>query len=265
VSVLVTVVITAGIGAGVGGLLGRIFDGMRGKPSHAAGILGILLALAGAFAAVRLTPPTVPPSVEADLDAAGPAYKVIHRYYPEVFAQMAADARSVDPKDPIALQNKIRPHLSALVGAHRAEMDDTSVNALGRLMLEETQALQGPSPLSCVAILGGGGKTTVDMGSVFTPQMVRTDSEVTAAIIEQVATRPATPPAKLTDTETRALLDEALAPLSSDEQKAVMPLLLQQRTPATTEEARAFCAFYRSLFTTALRGRDQTLRRFLAN
>jgi len=42
-------------------------------------------------------------------------------------------------------------------------------------------------------------------------------------------------------------------------------VLLQQRTPATTEEARAFCAFYRSLFTTALRGRDQTLRRFLAN
>ncbi len=251
-------------GAGLGGLLGLGFDRATGRGSQAPLILAVALAVGGAQLGALSGPKA--PTVEADLEAAGPVYKVIHRYYPDVFAQMAADARSVDPKDNIALQNKIRPRLSALVGAHRAQMDDTSVNALGKLMLDETQLLQGPSPQSCVAILGGGGKTTVDMGAVFTPQMVHADAEVTAGIIEQVATRPATPPPKLTDEETRALVGQAMAQLSTDEQKAVAPLLQQQpRTPATAEEARAFCAFYRSLFTAALRGPDQTLRRFLAN
>lgn len=264
-NLIVTVVIAAGIGAGIGGLLGRAFDHLRGKPSHAAGLLGIALSLVGAMAAVRFTPPSVPPSIEADLDAAGPAFKAIHRFYPDVFAQMAADAKTVDPKDPIALQNKIRPRLSALVAAHRAQMDDTSANALGQLMLDETQLLQSKSPQSCVAILGGGGATTIDMGSVFTPELVRHDAEVTARLIEQVATRPATPPDKLSDAQTQALVQQALKDLSADEQKVVTPLLQQQKTPSTPDEARAFCTFYRSLFTAAMRGPDQTLRRFLTN
>jgi hypothetical protein len=205
-----------------------------------------------------------PATLEAQLDAASPAFKAIHSYYPDVFAEIAADARTVDPKDPVALQNKIRPRLSALVAAHRAQMDDTSANALGRLMLDETQQLQSMSPQSCVAILGGRAASTVDMGSVFTPELVRRDAEVTARLIEQVATHPASPPEKLPDAQTQALVLEALKDLPADDQRVVTPLLQQQKTPSTPEEARAFCAFYRSLFTAAMRGPDQTLRRFLA-
>jgi aconitase B len=102
------------------------------------------------------------------------------------------------------------------------------------------------------------------MGSVFTPELVRRDAEVTARLIEQVATHPASPPEKLPDAQTQALVLEALKDLPADDQRVVTPLLQQQKTPSTPEEARAFCAFYRSLFTTAMRGPDQTLRRFLA-
>jgi hypothetical protein len=131
-------------------------------------------------------------------------------------------------------------------------------------MLDETQQLQSKSPQSCVAILGGRGASTVDMGSVFTPELVRRDAEVTARLIEQVATHPASPPEKLPDAQTQALVLEALKDLPADDQRVVTPLLQQQKTPSTPEEARAFCAFYRSLFTAAMRGPDQTLRRFLA-
>ena len=249
------------IGGGLGGLLGLGFDRLRGKPSRARVILGIALAVAGGRLATLAQPA---PSVEAQLDAAGPAFQAIHRHYPDVFAQMAADARGLDPKDQIGLQNKIRPRLSALVAAHRAEMDDASVNALGKLMLDETQSLQAKSPQTCVAILGGG-PATVDMGTVMAPDLARRDAEVTAQLIEQVATHPASAPAKLSDAETQGLVTQALNELSADEQRTVRPLLQQQKTPATSDEARAYCGFYRAFFTAAMRGPDQTLRRFLAH
>lgn len=250
----------AGIGGGLGGLIGMFVNMVRGKPSR----IGAGLALALAFLGARLATFTLPPPrpVEAQLDAAGPAYQAIHRYYPEVFAQMAADAKTVAPGDSVALQNKLRPRLAALVAAHRAQMDDTSVNALGRLMLDETLALKARSPQACVAILGGG-PAPVDIGMVFPPELARRDAEVTAQILTQVATRPAVAPPKLSDAETQALIGAALKELSADEQKLVTPLLQPQKTPATAEEARAFCAFYRDLFTAAMRGPDQTLRRFL--
>jgi hypothetical protein len=203
-------------------------------------------------------------STQDQLDGSGPAFQAVRRYYPEVFAQMAADAKSVDPKDPVALQNVIRPRLADLMAAHRAHMDDASVNALGRLMLDETRALQAKSPQTCVAILGGE-TSVVDMGAAFSPELARRDSEVTAQIVTQVATRPASPPVKLADAEARALIEQALKELSVDEQKLVMPLLQQQKPPAGAEEARAYCAFHRELFTVALRGPDQTLRRLLTH
>jgi hypothetical protein len=255
--------IGGGVGAGLGGLLGLAFDRVQGKRSQASLVLAIALAMGGGQVALWTRPK--PATLEAQLDAAGPAFRAVHQYYPDVFAQMAADARTVDPNDPIALQNKIRPRLSAVVAAHRAQMDDTSANALGQLMLDETQLLQSRSPPSCVAILGGGGATTIDMGTAFTPELVRRDAEVTGRLIEQVATHPASPPEKLSEAQTQALVMQALKDLSADEQKVVTPLLQQQKTPSTPDEARAFCAFYRSLFTSAMRGPDQTLRRFLAN
>ena len=249
-----------GIGTGLGGLVGMLINMRRAEPSRVGGVLAGVLGLVGGVVAT-LNLPTQPPSVEAQLEAAGPAFVAIHRYYPEVFAQMAADAKSVERKDRALL---IRPRLSALVAAHRSEMDDTSVNALGRLMLDETQALKSSNPLACVAVLGGG-PATADVGSAFSPDLGRRDSEVIAEILAQVATRPATPPQKLTAPEANAIIDAALADLSADERQLVVPLLLAQKAPAAAGEARAYCAFYRNLFIASLRGPDQTLRRFLTH
>ncbi|HEY0436428.1 MAG TPA: hypothetical protein VGC92_07305 [Phenylobacterium sp.] len=253
----------AGIGGGLGGLLGMVFNMLRGKPSPVGGVLAVVLGLIGAGVAT-VTLPSRPAAMEAQLDAAGPAFQAIHRYYPAVFAQMAADAKTVDPKDSLALQNKIRPQLSALVAAHRGEIDDTSADALGRLMLDETQALLTRNPQACVAVLGGG-PAGLDMGEALPTDLARRDGEVTAEILTQVATRPAPSPPKLSDAETGTLVAAALTDLSADERQLVAPLMQARKAPVGAAAARAYCAFYRNLLTTALRGPDQTLRRFLTH
>lgn len=255
-------ILAAAIGGGFGGLLGGLagagIDRLRKKPSRLATYAGLALALVGARTAVAVTAP----SIEQQLEAS-PAIRAIHRYYPETFAQMAASLKGVDTSDQIALQDKIRPQLAALVATHHAQTDDASAEALGRLMLDETAALQAKSPEACAGLLTGG-QIKVDMRTAMSPDILKRDSEVTAKLIEQVATHPAAPPTKLTDSEGRALAARALKKLSNEEAATVTPLLEQQRQPSNPREAHAYCSFYRAFFQSALETPGGVMRRLLA-
>jgi hypothetical protein len=135
---------------------------------------------------------------------------------------------------------------------------------MGQLMLEETQALRQAKPEACVAALAGR-PLGVDLRGVEGPDLRQRDAEVTAALIEQVASRPQPRPERLSPEEAQRLTDHALAKLTSGERDIVLPLLQPPgRTPASTAEADAYCAFQRARLGAAIDAPTGTLRSFLA-
>jgi hypothetical protein len=206
---------------------------------------------------------TMPHPIETQLAASGPAFKAVHDRYPVVFAQMTAATRGMDKSDQAALQEKVRPLLVDLIQAHRSEMDDASAAAIGQLMLDETAALRDAKPEACVAALEGR-PSGVDLRTVQGPELRRRDAEVTGALVEQLATRPATPAQRLTLDEDQRLSDHALAKLTSGERDTLAPLLLERRGPANAREAAAWCAFRRARLSAAMDAQPGTLRRLLA-
>jgi hypothetical protein len=251
------------IGGALGGLvgngLGRAIKPWNKQASRVSAVAAAILALCGARIAVFVGQP----SIEGQIEQASPTLKVVHRYYPAVFQSIVAEAKTVDASDIVAVQNRIRPRLADLVGSHRGQMDDATTGELLQLTLDEATALQATSPQSCVGLLTDG-KTTVDITKAIPPELIRRDGEVTARAIEQFATRPASPAAKLTDQEAAALARVAIGQLPPADRQVVAPLLVQQKPPATPDQARAMCTFYRSFFAAALNGPTGTVRRLLA-
>jgi hypothetical protein len=231
-------------------------------PSRHAGLMG---AVAGAMslglAGAKLS---TPPSLDIQLERASPALAAVHRYYPDAFAQMVVVADGLGPHDGVAMQNRVRPLVAQLVAAHRAEVDDDTAAALGQLMLDETQSLQTSNPAACVAILTGEPVQS-DMRLEVAHDLVRRDAQVTAKLIEQVATHPATSQSKLTDAESQTLTDRALGKLPNGDAEAVTALISQRRTPGNDREAAAFCAFARARVSAALDGPQGVMRRLLVS
>ncbi|MFL5298460.1 MAG: hypothetical protein ACJ798_18945 [Phenylobacterium sp.] len=260
----VILAVLAGVaGAALGALLGLLFDRVRRRRSPAPAIAAAALALLLAGWAALLTRTTAPP-VEAQMDEASPAAQAVHRYFPDTFAKLAADARATDPKDRDALEERFRARYSALMAAHRSEMNDASAEDFGKLMLEETRALRLSNPEACVSILHGGA-VSAEVAHALTPDLLHRSSEVTARLIEQVATQPAPPPEKLSEPEASALATQAFNALDPDDRRVVMPLLGRRFQSEGREQARALCAFYRAYFEAALNGPAGTLRRALGD
>jgi hypothetical protein len=219
--------------------------------------LGAPLGAAIAAAASLVQPPS------PTFDASGPLLTAVHDRYPATFAQMVAATEGVPRTDQTTMQARLRPIMAALIQAHRPEMDDDSAQAVGRLMLDETEAMREAQPDVCVAVLDGR-PTGVDLRVVSGPALQRRDAEVTAKLVEQLSTRPAEAPTPLAPDESRQLSDHALAKLSSGDRDVVTPLLLARRTPSTPREAAAYCAFQRARLGAAIDAQPGTLRRFLA-
>jgi hypothetical protein len=235
----------------------RWADTLRHMGLLGAGAGALLLGLVGAAL-------SKPPSLDAQLEHASPALKAIRRYYPDAFAQMVVVADGLGPGDGVAIQNRVRPLVAQLVAAHRSELDDDTATALGRLMLDETQSLQSANPRACVALLTGE-PVQVDMRTVVTRELVRRDAEVTARLIQQVATHPDTVQGKLSEAESQTLTEHALARLPNGDQEIVTPMLGQRRTPASDREAAAYCAYARARVAAALDGPSGVLRRLLVS
>jgi hypothetical protein len=263
------------IGGVVGAGLGLV-GGLRAKrwmraprrakhwavPSRHAGTMGVVvgamtLGLVGAAL-------SKPPSLDVELERASPTLAAVHRYYPDAFAQMVVVADGLGPHDGVAMQNRVRPLVAQLVAAHRSELNDDTAAALGQLMLDETQSLEASNPQACVAILTGE-PVQADMGLVVSRDLVRRDARVTAKLIEQVATHPASQQGRLTEAESQTLTDRALAKLPNGDQEAVTAMLTQRRQPGTTREAAAFCAFARARVSAALDGPQGVMRRLLVS
>lgn len=248
------------IGGGLGALVAAVIEKVRGKPSRAVSWIAIILGIAGA----RLAPMVLPgPSIEAQLEAADPIFATIHKYYPDVFAQMVSEVKSANVHDRIEIQNKIRPELTKLMVAHSGQMDDGSVSALAGVMLAETEVLQLKNPEACVAILTGG-RTKVDMSEALPPDIQKRDRDATSQIIEQVATRPAVAATPLTAEEGKELVLSALKTMTPDDQKIALPLIVQQQSPTNLAQSTAYCRFNRALFATAQAGKPGTLRQLIA-
>ncbi len=201
---------------------------------------------------------TMPRPADNRLDKAGPVFAAIRDHFPGAFEQMSAAAKDVDHADSVALQTT----LTRLIDAHRAEMDDDSAAAVGQLMLDETAALKDAKPEACVAALDGK-PVGLDLRTVESPELRRRDAEVTAQLVQQVATRPAAPPKRLTADESERIGNYALGKLTSGDRDTIAPLLLDRRGPQTTREAAAWCAFQRARIAAAMDAPQGTLRRFL--
>jgi hypothetical protein len=254
---------------GIGGLAGAEAGVVAGwaanrrsklRPWTRRYLAGLGLALGAAIGAAL----SLPPVVDTRLDDAGPAFKAIHERYPALYAQMAAAAKGVDPRDTAALQEKLHPILASLIEAHRDEIDDHSAEAVARLMLDETDTLRDSSPQACVAALTGR-PAGVTLRSASGPEFRQRSAEVTAAVIEQLAERPQPPPARLSPEEAQRLTGYALDKLTSGDRDTVLPLLQQGRQPSGSREAGAYCAFQRARLSAALDAQPGTLRRLLAS
>jgi hypothetical protein len=253
-----------GIGAIAGGGLG-VAGGWAAKRWRPYAPLRRYAALAGALAGGVLgAVVATPPSLAAQLEAAGPAVKVLRRYHPGVFAQLAVAVKGSDIRDGVTLQNQVRPLVAGLLAEHRREMDDESATALAQLMLAETDALKAASPEACVAIMTGE-PVSADVRNLVSSELREMDAKVTAQLIRQEATAPQPPSPKLSDEEMQRLNAYALDKLTSGEREAVQPLLAQGRQPNGAREAAGFCAFQRARIAAAIDAPAGTLRRFLTN
>ena len=253
-------------GAGLGGLAGWVVsDRWRTRRGHRRpGIRRVLAGtgvVIGAFVAAAVS---APPPGENELMAIGPAMTAIRTHYPGAFAEMRWAAKGVDPRDPVALQDRLRPLVAELIRVHRAEIDDASAQAMAGLMLDETEALRDAKPEACVAALRGR-PLRVDLRSVEGADLRRRDAEVTAALIEQVATRPQPPPTRLTDEESQRLTEYALAKLTSGDREIVVPILQAGRQPSNPREAGAYCAFQRARLGAAMDAQPGVLRRLMGS
>lgn len=248
-------------GAALGFAGGLALKRLRRAPRRS-GLLGAAAgALACGFVAAALS---TPPSLDVQLERSSPALRAIRRHYPEAFAQMVVVADGLGPGDGLALQNRVRPLVAQLVDAHRSELDDDTAQALGQLMLDETQSLEAANPQACVALLTGQ-PVEADLRGVASRDLVRRDGEVTAKLIDQVATHPAAPEGRLSDAESQALTDRALAKLPNGDRDVVTSLLTQRRAPASEREAAAYCAFARARVSAALDAPAGVLRRLLVS
>ena len=249
------IAVGAGAGAACGWAARRFGEAPRGF-TRFGGVGGAAL---GGFVCALLS---APPSTAQRLDASGPAMQAIHKYYPDTFAQMVAASEGPSFQNAVILQGQLRPLVATLIAAHRSEMDDDTAQAMGQLMLDEADALKASNPQVCVAILTGK-PVAVDLRSLVSAHEIRRDSEVTAKLVEQVATHPANPPSPLSEAENEALSTRALGKLTNGDQDIVISLLQQRRKASTAREAAAVCAFHRARFGAALDSSPGTLRRLL--
>jgi hypothetical protein len=254
---LVGAVVGGAVGAGLGIGLGKRKPAAAGGPRLSI-VLGAGLAVIGALGgAVALR------AMAGDaLDRTNPTLAVLHRYYPAQYRQVV-EATAAHPGDPIATRNAVGPAIAGLLRAHARQIDDASARRMFTLVVSEARILHDRAPGACIAMLSGGG-AQVNVAALMTPQMRKADDDNTAAVLEQVATRPAAPATPMDRGQAGALAVEALRRLPTDQRMVANMLLSEHRRPATASEAQVVCGFEINLFQAALDGPPSQIRALLS-
>ena len=259
-------VLIGAVGGGVGGALGAAvgwFVGKRlGKPgtrtANLAPILGVVAAIGGSMAARAV----LAPSAENRIDASSPTLAILHRYYPDKYQRIVAVAKA-NPSDKIALHNAVAPIIGETVREHARQIDDASATRLFGLLVAEAKVMRDKAPAACISMLAGGS-ARVDLSTIMTPQMKRMDADTTAAVLEQIATRPVAPAQPLAPAQARALALSALDRLAPADKALVADMFAHARRPASDVESRTMCGFDIALFQDALNGPPGTVRALIA-
>ena len=221
---------------GVG--IGVLVTMPRGKPfawSH----LGIS-ALAMAGLALMLTVQGLASRDRAEAEAAGQGgweafFGELRRDYPDVFAKREAImAQSAGlPKSELAW--KLQAVTAPALHAARARVNDDLARRGTELTLDEYRQAMARSPAACWGIARGGAA-----GDTFTPETQDREFRLLAEELRGAAhaSSPAGP--VLTAEERRALVHRITVADAADKE-AVRSIILDNRAPASDDEARSFC------------------------
>ena len=260
-------VIGAAIGGALGGAGGALLAWAIGKARGRAGAgrsrIAIATGIVCAAAVGGLAPKLLQPTIEQQLDQGNPLFATLHRHYPAEYAKIVETMKGGIP-DNIAFHNQTAPVISQIVHSRIQQLDDDSASKLFTLAIEEATLLRDRDPISCLSLLAGG-TTRIDLASVMPAEMKRHDEATSVAVLEQLATRPASPVQPLAAERQRELGVAALGSLSQGDRDLVAAQFQNRRQPANDAEARAMCLFNIAIFNTALNGPPGTIRGILAS
>ena len=249
---------TAGIGA---------WRRATGKPApvgRARGRLGLVVsvfAVLGGRAGAMLNQP----SIESQIDKANPEMSALHRYYPAQYGQIveAVKTNGRAPDAIVKVQAVAVPLISQIIASHAREIDDANSRDLFQVVAEEASLVGARNPTACVNLVQGR-PAGVDISQMLTPALAAEEREVSVRVLEQIATRPATPAAPLSQAQAKPLAVSAFSQLSPQQRQAVQPILANPALAWTDEQKTAYCAFAVKLIQTAIAGPPGTVRRLTA-
>lgn len=208
------------------------------------------------------------PTIEQKLDRSHPIMVALHRYFPSDYENVIkmileqspnGDVSELTKEDTDAINNKIFPFVSNVISKHKSQIDDAGVNAIFSVTIEEARLLRDGHPSSCLALFNGQ-PSQGDLASVMPPALSERDQAATAAVLEQIATRPAAPAIPMPKAQIAVLGRTAFNRLSMPEQDLVRRTLRSGNRPQGEPAMGAMCDFDIEIYEQALAGPPGTLR-----
>ena len=250
------------VGAAIGGLVAAGWRKVRKEEGRGSASVATAVAfgcgLIGANFATALTKPTLEERFDAN-----PAIAALHQHFPAEYEKLMADIKAIGLSDPAAVEVKVMSTVTDVTSTHVGRLDDARARDTILLAIEEAKLLRDHDPASCLAFFDGK-PLGVPLSSLMSDDLRRRDLAHTAAVLTQVATRPAEPPSPLPQDQAEQFVFAAAKKLSPEEQTAIRPVLIEGKQPATAAELRAQCNFTINMMVEAVNGPPGTARSFLA-
>lgn len=197
-------------------------------------------ALAMAGLAMMLAVQGLAGRARAEPEAAGQGgweafFGELRRDYPDVFAKREAIMAQSAGLSKAELTMKLQAVTAPTLHAARARANDDLARRGTELTLDEYRQAMARSPAACWGIARGGAA-----GETFTAETQDREFRLLAQELRDAAHGSSPPGPVLTGEERRALVHRITVADAADKE-AVRSILLNNRTPASDEEARAFC------------------------